>query len=159
MTRNGGVHEENKESSEAVAASLQFAGQWRNQEATRHQEAPKMFDATQVPDSADSFKDASQYYGTERGQHERSNQRVPLMSYDLMVSYDSFNFQRLISPRPLLMIAGSKAQTLHYSREAVDAAKEPKGLFVVADKNHFDLYDDLSESGPKLVEFYGKYHQ
>ncbi|RMJ28236.1 Dienelactone hydrolase family [Aspergillus sp. HF37] len=129
MTRNGGVHEENKESSEAITASLQIAGQWRNQGATSHQEAPKMFDATQVPDSADSFfKDASQYYGTERGQHERSNQRVPLMSYDLMVSYDSFNFQRLISPRPLLMIAGSKAQTLHYSRDAVEVAKEPKEI-------------------------------
>ena len=36
------------------------------------------------------------------------------MSYDLMVSYDSFNFQQVISPRPLLMIAGAKAQTLSF---------------------------------------------
>ncbi|PHH58570.1 hypothetical protein CDD81_5208 [Ophiocordyceps australis] len=73
-----------------------------------------------------------------------------------MVNYDSFNFQHLISPRPLLMIAGSEAQTLGHSKLAVQKAKEPKELFIVKGKNHFDLYDDLSESGPKLVDFFGK---
>lgn len=71
-----------------------------------------------------------------------------------MVSYDSFNFQHLVSPRSVLMIAGSKAQTLHYSEGAVAAAWEPKELFVVEGKNHFDLYDDLVLSGPKLLEFF-----
>lgn len=74
-----------------------------------------------------------------------------------MMSYDSFNYQHLISPRPLLMIAGEKAQTLHYSRDAVAAAREPKEFFVVKDANHFDLYDNVSESGPKLVAYYEKY--
>lgn len=73
-----------------------------------------------------------------------------------MVSYDSFNFQHLIAPRPLLMIAGSKAETLHYSQTAVSTAREPKELYVVEGKNHFDLYDDLLKSGPKLVEFFGE---
>ena len=73
-----------------------------------------------------------------------------------MVSYDSFNFQHLIAPRPLLMIAGSEAQTLHYSETAVAGAREPKELLIVEGKNHFDLYDDLAESGPKLVEFFSK---
>ncbi|OAA44440.1 hypothetical protein ISF_09634 [Cordyceps fumosorosea ARSEF 2679] len=94
------------------------------------------------------------YYGTKRGNHPRSDQRVPLSSYDLMIGYDSFSFQHLISPRPLLMIAGSDAETLHYSKSAVEGAKEPKGLFVVDGKNHFELYDDLDKSAPKLVEFY-----
>ena len=81
------------------------------------------------------------------------------MSYDLMVSYDSFNYQHLTSPRPLLMIVGTKAQTLHFSKTAVDAAKEPKELSTIEGRSHFDLYDDLSETGPKLVEFFGKYIQ
>lgn len=81
------------------------------------------------------------------------------MSYDLMVSYDSFNFQHLIPPRPLLMIAGTEAQTLHFSETAVNSAKEPKELFTVEGKNHFDLYDDLSEAGPKIVDFFGRYLQ
>jgi fermentation-respiration switch protein FrsA (DUF1100 family) len=161
MTRNGGVHEENKENPEAIAGALKFASQWRTNEANGiHAETQPMFntDPSQQPEDADSFfKDASQYYGTKRGRHERSDQKVPPVSYDLMVSYDSFNFQRLISPRPLLMIAGDKAQTLHYSKTAVAAAKEPKELFVIKGSNHFDLYDDLSESGPKLVDFFGKH--
>lgn len=59
-----------------------------------------------------------------------------------MVSYNFFNFQHLVSPRHLLMVAGSKAQTLHYSEDAVAAACEPKELFTVEGKNQFDLYDD-----------------
>lgn len=114
-------------------------------------------DESKIPPGADSFfKDAAAYYGTERGMHPRSDHRVPPVSYDLMVSYDSFNFQHLISPRPLLMIAGSDAQTLHYSRSAVEHAKDPKEFYEVPGKNHFDLYDDLTETGPKLVGFFAK---
>ena len=121
--------------------------------------APKMFDAEKVLQeggNVDSFfRAAAEYYGTtERGKHERSTQRVPLQSYDRMVVYDSFAFMRLIAPRPVLMIAGAEAETLHYSEEAVQLAREPKELFVVQGKNHFDLYDQLEESGPKLVQFF-----
>ncbi|KAJ6005702.1 hypothetical protein N7451_003646 [Penicillium sp. IBT 35674x] len=161
MTRNGGLHKENdKEVPQAIAGALQAAGQWRTSVAKSPDvEAPPMFssDISQIPEDADPFfKDAASYYGSKRGNHPRSNQKVPPSSYDLMISYDSFNFQHLISPRPLLMVAGSKAQTLHYSEDAVAAAREPKELFVVEGKNHFDLYDDLTVSGPKLVEFFGK---
>ncbi|KAI1840263.1 hypothetical protein JX266_013544 [Neoarthrinium moseri] len=161
MTRNGGLYKENnKEHPQAIAGALQAAGHWRTQEAKGpHSEAPPMFssDISQIPDDADSFfKDAAVYYGSKRGHHPRSDQKVPPSSYDLMVSYDSFNFQHLIAPRPLLMIAGSNAQTLHYSESAVAAAHEPKELSIVEGKNHFDLYDDLAESGPSLVEFFGK---
>lgn len=161
MTRNGGLHREhNKESKQAIDGALQAAAQWRDKEAQGpHQEAPKMFNAdlASLPSDIDSFfKDAAEYYGTKRGAHKRSDQRVPPMSYDLMVSYDSFNFQHLISPRPLLMIAGSRAQTLHVSEAAVKAAQEPKELFVVEGLNHFDLYDNLDKAGPKVVDFFGK---
>ncbi|KAI9924266.1 hypothetical protein MW887_007216 [Aspergillus wentii] len=163
MTRNRGVHEHLKENPDAIAGALKFAGQWRNtQSNTPHVDVPAMFptDPSKLPADADPFfKDAGAYYGTKRGHHDRSDQKVPVSSYDLMVSYDSFNFQHLISPRPLLMIVGSEAQTLHYSRTAVEAAKEPKELFTVQGKNHFDLYDDLTESGPKLVEYFGRYLQ
>ncbi|KAJ2981747.1 hypothetical protein NQ176_g1840 [Zarea fungicola] len=112
--------------------------------------------AAVAPDAPSFFKSAAAYYGSERGSHPRSDQRVPPSSYDLMISYDSFNYQHLISPRPLLMIAGSDAETLHYSKTAVSAAGEPKELFVIDGKNHFDLYDDLTKTAPKLVEFYSQ---
>jgi fermentation-respiration switch protein FrsA (DUF1100 family) len=162
MTRNGGLHEENnKEVPRAINGALQAAGQWRTQEARGpHSEGPPMFssDIEQIPDDVDTFfKDAAEYYGSKRGNHPRSDQKIPPSSYDLMISYDSFDFQHLISPRPLLMVAGSEAQTLHYSATAVAAAREPKELFIAEAQNHFDLYDDLAISGPKLVGFFGKY--
>lgn len=164
MTRNGGLHEHNnKEQPEAIAGALKAAGDWRTQEAKAHwshADAPAMFsiDVESIPAGADSFfKDAAAYYGTKRGLHPRSDHKVPPSSYDLMVSYDSFAFQHLIGPRALLMIAGTDAQTLHYSRTAVEGAKEPKELFEISGRNHFDLYDDLEKSGPKLVEFFAKY--
>ncbi|PWY69223.1 hypothetical protein BO83DRAFT_438674 [Aspergillus eucalypticola CBS 122712] len=106
-------------------------------------------------DNVDSFfKAAAEYYATERERHERSTQRVPLQSCDRMVVYDSFAFMRLIAPRPVLMIAGEEAETLHYSEEAVRLAREPKELLVVSGMGHFDLYDRLEVSGPKLVRFF-----
>ncbi|KAJ5173526.1 uncharacterized protein N7500_001457 [Penicillium coprophilum] len=127
MTRNGGLYKENnKELPEAIAGALQAAGEWRTQEARGpHSEAPPMFstDLKRIPHDADSFfKDAASYYGSKRGSNPRSDQKVPPSSYDLMVSYDSFNFQHLISPRPLLMVAGINAQTLHFSEDAIAAA-------------------------------------
>jgi dienelactone hydrolase len=83
MTRNGGLHEDNKENREAIDAALKAAGAWRTHEATKHQEAPVMFevDPSKVKPGADSFfRDAAAYYGTKRGEHPRSDHRVPLMS-------------------------------------------------------------------------------
>ncbi|KAF8850432.1 hypothetical protein BDZ45DRAFT_770120 [Acephala macrosclerotiorum] len=133
-----------KESPEAVAGALKVAGEWWTSEAKKaHGDVPAMFptDPDQVPGNADSFfKDAA--VGS---------------SYDLMVSYDSFNFQHLISPRPLLMIAGTKAQTLHSSEKPIEAVRNPKDLFIIEGKNRFDLYDDLEESSPKVVDFFGNF--
>ncbi|KAF2036521.1 hypothetical protein EK21DRAFT_95789 [Setomelanomma holmii] len=113
-------------------------------------------DKSKIPERADSFfRDAAAYYGTARGRHERSDQKVPPMSYGLMVSHDSFRFQHLIVPKPLLMIAGSNAQTLHYSKTAVALASEPKEFFTIQRKNHSELYDDVTETAPKLIKFFG----
>lgn len=157
MTRHGSVHEDHaaRENPGAIATALEAAAQARLTAAknpTAKLEAPVLFKA----DSPDSFfRDAAAYYGSRRGKHERSTQRVPPQSYDLMVSYDSFNLQHLIAPRPLLMIAGSEAQTLHYSRTAIGVARGSKELFVVPGKNHFDLYDSWETTyTPKLLDFF-----
>jgi len=56
----------------------------------------------------------------------------------------------------LLIIAGSEADTLRFSEEAIAAAKAPKELFVIQGKTHAALYDDVTESGLKLVDFFSK---
>jgi fermentation-respiration switch protein FrsA (DUF1100 family) len=48
---------------------------------------------------------------------------------------------------------------LHYSKTAVVDARVPKEFSIVEGKNHFDLYEDLTEAAPKIIEFFGKYLQ
>ncbi|EXJ69193.1 uncharacterized protein A1O5_07229 [Cladophialophora psammophila CBS 110553] len=73
-----------------------------------------------------------------------------------MANYDSYNFIAMITPRPLLTIAGSKADTLRFSQEAIALAKEPKELFVISSKTHAELYDEMEDSGPNLVSFFSQ---
>ncbi|KAF2457449.1 Alpha/Beta hydrolase protein [Lineolata rhizophorae] len=110
-----------------------------------------------VPESApDLFRDAAWYYRTDRARHPRAPNKYDARSADLLGNYDSYAFNDLISPRPLLMIAGTDADTLYFSEAAIEKAKEPKELFLVKGKRHVDLYDDLSETMPKLVDFFAK---
>lgn len=63
----------------------------------------------------------------------------------------------LILPRPLLMIAGTKADTARFSREAVEKAREPKELFWIEGANHVDLYDKeeyVPQAVAKMTEFF-----
>lgn len=107
----------------------------------------------------ESFRDLTSYYKTPRGQHKRaSNQCIP-RSWDLMANFDAFAFNDLISPRPLLMITGTKAATKWYSEDGIAKAKEPKELVVLDGMTHADLYDKVDEAGQKLVKFYGQYLQ
>lgn len=85
---------------------------------------------------------------------------VPVRRGDLIAQYDSYAMIRLISPRPLLMIAGSEAESAYFSREAIEKAAEPKELVVIDGATHIDLYDKDAYVTPalaKLTEFFGKH--
>ncbi len=49
----------------------------------------------------------------------------------------------LISPRPLLFIAGENAMSRSFSEDAYKLAKEPKELLIIPGANHIDLYDRI----------------
>ena len=73
-----------------------------------------------------------------------------------------FPFEQLdtISPRPLLVIAGSKADTLFWSREVYEKAREPKELHVIEDATHIDMYDRprfVTPAVGKLTDFFGRH--
>jgi uncharacterized protein len=56
-----------------------------------------------------------------------------------------FPFEQIetISSRLLLLIAGSEADTLYFSQNAYDKAKDPKELHIIPGATHIDLYYKL----------------
>lgn len=65
----------------------------------------------------------------------------------------------LISPRPVLLITGSRAETIKFSEAAYAQAKQPKELMVIPGASHFDLYDKMQYVTPavnKLADFFTK---
>ncbi|MFI9412431.1 alpha/beta hydrolase [Nocardia gamkensis] len=112
-----------------------------------------------LEDAPELFREAHDYYRTPRAQHPRSENKWPLQSIDRIAQFDAYAKIAMISPRPLLMIVGSKADTAYFSEEAVAKAAEPKELFVVDGASHIDLYDVdqyVTPAVEKLDEFFGK---
>jgi fermentation-respiration switch protein FrsA (DUF1100 family) len=107
-------------------------------------------------DFPESFRDLTDYYRTPRAYHPRAPNTCLPRSWDLMANFDAFAYNSMISPRPLLMITGTRAATKWYSEDGVQKAKEPKELFVIEGLTHADLYDHVDEAGVKLAEFFGK---
>lgn len=50
----------------------------------------------------------------------------------------------------MLVIAGSKADTLFWSRQVIEKAREPKELFIVDGATHIDMYDRPQFVGPAV---------
>jgi fermentation-respiration switch protein FrsA (DUF1100 family) len=121
-----------------------------------------------VPDSAASFTESTpatyreghEYYRTARAQHPNSPNRYVFSSLPLQMAFFPFEQLDTISPRPLLVIAGSKADTLFWSRQVYEKAREPKELHVIEGATHIDMYDRPQFVAPavgKLAEFFGRH--
>ncbi|TVY76961.1 Uncharacterized protein Focb16_v006348 [Fusarium oxysporum f. sp. cubense] len=105
--------------------------------------------------SADPRGDIKGYY--TKWKHPRCTNKIVTRSAELLVTFDAFKYIEWISPRPVLMIAGREAMTFRYSQLIIDCAKEPTELVVLEGKGHVDLYEDVTESGPKLISFMQRY--
>jgi hypothetical protein len=121
-----------------------------------------------VPDSAASFtertpqlyREGHDYYRTPRAQHPNSPNRYMFSSLPQQMAFFPFEQLETIAPRPLLVIAGSKADTLFWSQQVYQKAKEPKELHVVDGATHIDLYDRpqfVTPNVAKLKEFFGRH--
>ncbi|CAO3637250.1 unnamed protein product [Cunninghamella blakesleeana] len=106
------------------------------------------------------FKEAYDYYRTPRAQHPNAPNKFLSRSIDKLAQYSSFEHIELISPRAVLFIAGSDADTKYFSDQAFEKAKEPKELYIVDGASHFDLYDLPQYVDPavtKLDSFFTQY--
>ncbi|TVY59925.1 Uncharacterized protein Focb16_v003163 [Fusarium oxysporum f. sp. cubense] len=158
--RNGGPNEEDKPNSAAIAGMLKFSADTRNAISQGNKVEAVEFrpkSVEEIPADMGSFMRKGTHYYLGTGFHPRSTGKVHPKSWDLMINYDSFALNNLISPRPLLVIGCEDAETLHFAKEAYEAALEPKEIFIVPSKGHFDIYQDASVAGPKTVQFLEKH--
>lgn len=87
------------------------------------------------------------YYRTPRGFHPRSINSTTAWTATTPMSFFSFPMAaniELISPRPILLIAGEKAHSRYYSEDVYKVASEPKELMIIPNANHVDLYDRVN---------------
>jgi hypothetical protein len=76
------------------------------------------------------------------------------------MAYYPLEHMELISPRPVLLIAGERAETRKFSEAAYAKAQQPKELLIIPGASHFDLYDKPQYVTPavdKMAEFFGKH--
>lgn len=138
---------------------LKEAGEQRTKEARgENVRIDKLMPPSAPSATAPQFsRESYDYYETERGHHENATGNFKFTSNIHQMEFFPFSQIETISPRPLLLIAGAKAQTLYFSEEAYKKANEPKELFIVEGATHFDMYDKpefVTPAVEKLEEFF-----
>ena len=114
-----------------------------------------------LPQTADPVTTAFfNYYRTKRGFHPRSINSAAAWTATTPMSFFSFPMYanvEMISPRPILLVAGENAHSRYYSEDVYKIASEPKELLIVPGADHVDLYDRMDKIPfDKLAEFFTK---
>ncbi|MDX6546537.1 MAG: uncharacterized protein QOG33_87 [Gaiellales bacterium] len=90
------------------------------------------------------------YYLTDRNPDANWENQTLAWSFDKMLQYSALDIVHLLAPTPLLLIAGSRAETLAQSEAAYAKANEPKELFLIDGGTHFDFYDQPAYVEPAV---------
>ncbi|WP_298014189.1 alpha/beta hydrolase [uncultured Castellaniella sp.] len=102
-----------------------------------------------LPSNADPVLAAFfDYYRTPRGFHPRSINSTTAWTATTPVSFFGFPMYAnvgMISPRPILLIAGENAHSRYYSEDVYKGASDPKELLIVPGADHVDLYDQADK--------------
>jgi fermentation-respiration switch protein FrsA (DUF1100 family) len=108
----------------------------------------------------DLYRQGYEYYVTPRAKHPNSPNRYMLSSLPLQMAFFPYDQVETISPRPILMIVGEKADTKFWSDEVLAKAQQPKELFIVNGATHMDMYDKpqfVTPAVAKLNTFFGQH--
>ncbi len=99
------------------------------------------------------------YYRTPRGFHARSINSTTAWTATTPMSFFSFPMYanlEMISPRPILLVAGENAHSRYYSEDVYKAASTPKELMIEPNAAHVDLYDQMDKIPfDKITDFFG----
>ena len=105
------------------------------------------------------LREGYDYYRTPRGQHPNSKGRFLMTSLDKMLAFTTFHQISTLLTQPLLLIAGSSADTKIFSEQAYALSKGPKELFVIDGATHIALYDIpeyVDQAVAKATSFFGQ---
>jgi len=140
--------------------SLEMASKQRTAEARGENPMYIPFVPERIEDindtTPDLLREGYEYYRTSRGQHPNSKGRFLLTSFDKIYAYSAFDHISDYLTQPLLIIAGSRADTKIFSEEAYKLSNGPKELFVVEGASHIDMYDVpeyVDQAIAKMVDF------
>jgi fermentation-respiration switch protein FrsA (DUF1100 family) len=87
------------------------------------------------------------YYRTPRGFHPRGINSTTAWTATTPMSFFSFPMYaniEMISPRPILLVAGENAHSRYYSEDVFNVASDPKELLIIPNADHVDLYDRMN---------------
>lgn len=107
----------------------------------------------------DLYREGFEYYGKTHA-HPNSTFRYTMSSLLDLMRFDAASNMDLIN-QPLLMIAGSKADSLYMTEKAFKGATgtKEKELFIIESATHIETYwkpGYVNQAVDKLVEFYGE---
>ncbi|MFL5022847.1 MAG: alpha/beta hydrolase [Microvirga sp.] len=98
------------------------------------------------------------YYRTPRGFHPRGINSTTAWTATTPMSFFSFPMYanlEMISPRPVLLVAGENAHSRYYSEDVYKEASDPKEFVIVPNADHVDLYDQMDKIPfDKLTSFF-----
>jgi len=141
--------------------SLEFVAHQRAAEANGAQPMYVPFVPEKLEDINEQtpvmLREGYEYYRTPRGQHPNSKGRFLFTSLDKMTTFSVFDYLGDFLTQPLLLIAGSKADTKFFSEQAYEIAKGKKELFIIDGATHIALYDVpeyVEQAVTKMVSFF-----
>jgi hypothetical protein len=151
-----------------LRATIKAAGDWQSiMAAAGHarEQYARSGRPAHIPFLADGELDlwrenARKFYLTDRNHDPNWRNETLLWSYDKMIQFSALDTADLLAPTPLLVIAGSQAETLDQSERLYERAQEVKELHVIDGGTHFDFYDRPQYVGPaitKINEFFTKH--
>jgi len=107
----------------------------------------------------DLYRQGFEYYGKTHA-HPNSTFRYTMSSLLDLMNFDAASNMDLIN-QPLLMIAGSKADSLYMTKSAFEGtiSAKNKALFLIDGATHIETYwkpDYVKQAMDKLTRFFGK---